>query len=159
MATNKRRGEASLIWIGAYKAIHGFLLIIVATGLFASVNLDLQTLLEHWVRILHLDADNRHIAALLHKAGLVDERQLKHFGGFVFAYGLVFVTEGIGLIFKQRWAEYLTLVVTLSFIPLELYEIIKHFTDFRLALVLINLAIAAYLVVMLRRKPIEANSR
>jgi uncharacterized membrane protein (DUF2068 family) len=153
MATDKRRGEASLLWIGAYKLLHGILLVIVATGLFTSVNVDLQTLLEHWVKVLHLDADNRHVAALLHEAGLIDERQLRHFSEFVFVYGAVFMTEGLGLIFKRGWAEYLTLIVTLSFIPLELYELLKRFTGFKLAILAINLAIAVFLIVMLKRKP------
>ena len=153
MKSNTRRGESSLIWIGTYKLVQGLLLAVVATGMLKSINGDLQTTLLEWVKALHFDADNRYVASFLHKAGLLDERQLKHLGGFTFAYGTIFMVEGVGLILKQRWAEYVTLVITLSFIPIEAWEIIKHCTAAKVILLVVNVAIAVYLVVMIRRKP------
>ena len=153
MKANARRGEASLIWIGTYKLVQGLLLAVVATGMLKSVNGDLQATLLEWVKALHFDADNRYVASLLRKADLIDERQLKHLGGLTFAYGAVFMIEGVGLILKQRWAEYVTLVITLSFIPIEVWEIIKHCTAAKVILLAVNVAIAVYLVVMIRRKP------
>ena len=153
MKSNTRRGESSLIWIGTYKLVQGLLLAVVATGMLKSINGDLQTTLLEWVKALHFDADNRYVASLLRKVDLIDERQLKHLGGFTFAYGTIFMVEGVGLILKQRWAEYLTLIITLSFVPIEVMEIVKHCTAAKVTLLVVNLAIAVYLVVMLRRKP------
>ncbi|MEP6670147.1 MAG: DUF2127 domain-containing protein [Chthoniobacter sp.] len=152
MPSHSAHGEASLVWIGGYKLVQGLLLAVVATGLLAGVNHDLQDMLGHWVKAWHFDADNRYSTALLHKAGLVDDQKLKQIGGLSFAYGAVFMVEGIGLVFKKRWAEYLTLVITLSFIPFEIFELAKHFTPIKLAILAVNLTIAVYLVVMLRRK-------
>jgi len=153
MKANARRGEASLIWIGTYKFTQGLLLAVVATGMLKSVNGDLQATLLEWIRALHFDADNRFIASLLRKADLIDERQLKHLGGFTFAYGAIFMIEGVGEILKQRWAEYVTLIITLSFVPIEVWEIIKHCTVAKVILLVVNVAIAVYLMVMIRRKP------
>lgn len=153
MKANARRGEASLIWIGAYKFVQGLLLAVVATGMLKSVNGDLQATLYAWVKAMHFDADNRYIASLLHKAGLLDDRQLKHLGGLTFAYGGIFMIEGVGLILKQRWAEYVTLIITLSFVPMEIWEIVKHCSVAKVILLVVNLAIAIYLIIMLRRKP------
>jgi len=152
MAANSRNGQASLIWIGVYKLVQGLLLLVVATGLLASVNHDLEAMAGQVVKLLHFDADNRHVAGLLHQAGLVSDRTLKHLGGLTFAYGAIFMVEGGGLVCKKRWAEYFTLVITLSFIPLEVFELWKHFTPAKVALLVLNVAIAAYLIVMLRRK-------
>ena len=156
MPSQSRDGEASLVWIGSYKLLQGLLLAIVATGLLASVNHDLQTMLGDAVKALHFDTGNRHVTALLQKTGLIDDQKLKRIGGLSLAYGAVFMVEGVGLILKKRWAEYLTLVITLSFIPLEVFELWKHFTVLKLALLVVNLAIALYLVVMLRRKPSQS---
>ena len=61
------------------------------------------------------------------------------------------LTEGTGLLLRQRWAEYFTVVVTGSFIPLELYELARHVTVLRLIVIGINVAIVWYLIAALRR--------
>ncbi len=155
MSDGARHGEASLVWVGSYKFIQGLLLAVVATGILKTVNGDLQTTLHEWIKSLHFDADNHYVASLLQKVGFVDEQKLKHLSGFTIAYGVVFMIEGVGLILKQRWAEYLTLVITLSLVPFEIMEIVKHCSVAKLVLLAVNLAIAVYLVVMLRRKGAE----
>jgi uncharacterized membrane protein (DUF2068 family) len=66
------------------------------------------------------------------------------------------LTEGTGLLLRQRWAEYFTVVVTGSFIPLELYELARHVTVPRLIVTGINVAIVWYLIVTLRRGGVQA---
>ena len=41
-------------------------------------------------------------------------------------YAAVFAVEGIGLWMQRRWAEWLTVVITASLIPLELWELIHR---------------------------------
>jgi uncharacterized membrane protein (DUF2068 family) len=41
-----------------------------------------------------------------------------------FAYAAIFATEGIGLWMQKRWAEWLTVIITASLIPLEVWELI-----------------------------------
>ena len=62
------------------------------------------------------------------------------------------LTEGIGLLMEKVWAEYLTLVLTVSFLPWELYELVRRPDWFRVSLLLINLAVLWYLIWLLRRK-------
>jgi uncharacterized membrane protein (DUF2068 family) len=47
---------------------------------------------------------------------------------------------------KRRWAEYFTIIVTSSFIPLELYEVAKRLTPIRLVVIALNVVIVLYLV-------------
>jgi uncharacterized membrane protein (DUF2068 family) len=65
-------------------------------------------------------------------------------------YGLIFCTEGIGLLMEKRWAEYLTAVVTGSFLPLEIYEIVQHQTILKGVLIGVNLGIFIYLIIRLK---------
>jgi len=67
-----------------------------------------------------------------------------------FTYAALFATEGVGLWLEKRWAEYLTVVATTSFIPFEVWEIVKKFTFVRLAFVIVNVAIVIYLILRLR---------
>ena len=53
---------------------------------------------------------------------------------------------------ERAWAEWLTIAVTASFLPWELYEIVKKLEWIRVGLFVINLAALAYLVFALKRK-------
>ena len=60
--------------------------------------------------------------------------------------------QGIGLLRGHTWAEWLTALVTSSFIPIECYEIAKGATVWNVALLIVNSAIVVYLVRHLRRR-------
>ena len=67
-------------------------------------------------------------------------------------YAALFLTEGTGLLFRKRWAEWLTIVATSSLMPIEVYELFKKFTAVRLVALLINAAVVLYLIYLVRQK-------
>jgi uncharacterized membrane protein (DUF2068 family) len=67
-------------------------------------------------------------------------------------YAGLFLTEGIGLWLEKRWAEWLTVIITSSLVPIEIYEIYRHPTAIKIAVLLINIAIVAYLLYRIRDK-------
>ena len=67
-------------------------------------------------------------------------------GAAVAAYALLEGIEAIGLWFAKRWAEYLTFVATIVFIPYEVDELIKSVTVLKVLALVINVAIAVYLL-------------
>jgi uncharacterized membrane protein (DUF2068 family) len=74
-----------------------------------------------------------------------------HALGFVtLAYAAVFAVEGVGLWLHRRWAEWLTTVVTASLIPLEVWELFHHATLGKAVVLILNVAIVAYLASRLR---------
>src|SRR5262249_47735664 len=50
-----------------------------------------------------------------------------------------------GLLLKKRWAEWLTVLVTASFVPFEVYEIAQRGGAAKIAALVLNVAIVAYL--------------
>ena len=62
------------------------------------------------------------------------------------AYGVIEGIEAVGLWYQQRWAEYLTFIVTASLLPFEIYEIAHRSTPFKIAAFIVNLAVVAYLL-------------
>jgi uncharacterized membrane protein (DUF2068 family) len=62
------------------------------------------------------------------------------------AYALLQATEAVGLWTGKRWAEYLTFVATGLFIPIEVWELTVSQTPLKVAALMINLAILAYLL-------------
>jgi uncharacterized membrane protein (DUF2068 family) len=64
----------------------------------------------------------------------------------VIAYGALEATEMVGLWFTKRWAEYLTFLATIVFIPFEVYELTGSVSALKVITLVINVAIAAYLL-------------
>lgn len=61
-------------------------------------------------------------------------------------YAAIEAIEAVGLWYQQRWAEYLTFLVTTSLLPLELYEIANRATPFKVIAFAINVAVVVYLL-------------
>jgi uncharacterized membrane protein (DUF2068 family) len=62
------------------------------------------------------------------------------------AYAVLEGVEAVGLWYQRRWAEYLTFVVTILFLPYEIYELARAVSVFKVIAFLINIAIAVYLL-------------
>jgi len=68
----------------------------------------------------------------------------------LFAYAAIQVAEGVGLWSLKRWGEYLAVVATSIFLPLEVYELTEKITWLRVTAFVVNLGLVAYLVLSKR---------
>jgi uncharacterized membrane protein (DUF2068 family) len=64
----------------------------------------------------------------------------------VLAYGALQLLEGVGLWLMRRWGEYVAVVGTSVFIPLEVYELVERVTWVRVAAMVVNVAAVIYLL-------------
>jgi uncharacterized membrane protein (DUF2068 family) len=71
-------------------------------------------------------------------------------GAAIAAYAVLEGVEAIGLWLGKRWAEYLTFVATVVFVPYEVYELTKSVTWLKVVALVINVAIAVYLLLAKR---------
>jgi uncharacterized membrane protein (DUF2068 family) len=138
--------------IGLFKLFKGISLLIAGFGLLRLLHRDVATVTEHWIEVLRVDPDNRFIHRALLKIFKVTPKQLKELSVGTFVYSAVFLTEATGLLARKHWAEYMTLISTGLFIPLEVYEIHRHFTILKLVVTVVNLLIVWYLAVRIRRR-------
>ena len=143
-----RRGNSKvLIAIAVFKLIKALLLIAIGIGAVALLDKgDTIGTLHHVARELGLDPNRRLITQAIAKISGVDRRKLEEVGVGTFAYAIVFLVEGSGLLLHRRWAEYLTVVVTASFIPFEIYELAHEPSAMKAAGLILNALIVAYLV-------------
>lgn len=75
------------------------------------------------------------------------------------AYALVESTEAVGLVLRKAWAEWLVIVVTVSFVPLELFELLRRPLPFKLLTLLANILVLIYLLKRLLDKRAEEPRR
>jgi uncharacterized membrane protein (DUF2068 family) len=137
--------------IAAFKIFKGLVLFAVGIGALKLLHKDLAFEVERWADIFRVDPHNRYIHRLLERFSILDARKLRELSVGTFFYSALLLTEGTGLLLGKRWAEYFTIVVTSSFVPLEVYELTKRVSAARLVVLLINVVIVVYLVIELRR--------
>ena len=143
--------DATLVVIGAFKLAKAILLLALGLGLLRLGHDDVAGALAQWATQLHIDPDGRYVGRVVHALAAFDEQRLRAVSAGLFVYSALFLTEGVGLVLRKRWAEYFTVIVTGSFLPLELYEVARHPGRIRVAVLLINVTIVWYLVRRLRR--------
>jgi uncharacterized membrane protein (DUF2068 family) len=152
----KIKGSRGLLLIAAFKLIKGLGLLALGIGALRLLHKDVAAEIAQWLDALRVDPHNRYIQILIEKLGMVDDRKLKALSVGTFFYSALFLTEGVGLALRKRWAEYLTIISTASLLPLEVYEIAKRADAARIVVLLANIAIVAYLVIEVRRtRPIH----
>jgi uncharacterized membrane protein (DUF2068 family) len=104
-----------------------------------------------WIHALTADPHGTYVDRLLARIGSLDPHELREIGVGSLAYAAVFVVEGIGLLLRRTWAEVLTVLVTTSFIPLEVYQLARHPSWMKICVLVVNAAVVVYLLWRLRR--------
>jgi uncharacterized membrane protein (DUF2068 family) len=144
--TTRRSHDYWIIAIAIFKLVKGVLLLIVGIGALSLIHKDVAETVAQWVDLIRVDPDNRHIHGFLVKLELVDARKLEEISAGTFFYAALLLTEGAGLLLKKRWAEYFTIIVTGSFIPMEAYELVRHPSIGKTLLLIFNVVVVWYLI-------------
>jgi uncharacterized membrane protein (DUF2068 family) len=145
MARRARLPVDALYLIAAFKLFKALLLLAVAFGVLGLLHRGVAQEVYRWAQTFRVDPNNRYVHRLLAQLFSLQPRQLRELGVGTFFYSAIFFTEGIGLSFRKRWAEYFTIFVTCSFVPLEVYELTRRVTFSRGLVLVLNLAAVAYL--------------
>jgi uncharacterized membrane protein (DUF2068 family) len=127
---------------------------LAALGLLAffMVHHDLTQALRHWIAVLGLAPGGHWVRLALAEAGVLSDRQLREIGLVCFLYAGLFAIEGAGLLLRRRWGEWVSIIITGSFIPIEIYETFRNPHVGRALGTLVNIAAVAYLVVRVRQR-------
>jgi uncharacterized membrane protein (DUF2068 family) len=152
MPQTKRHGQGLRI-IAAFKLLKACSLIALGVGALKLLHRDVAAVAEHWINMFQVDPRNHFINLLLTRLSHLDDRRLKALSVGTFIYAGIFLVEGVGLALQRRWAEYFTIITTSSFLPIEIYELLKRVSIGRSLALVVNLAVVAYLIFELRRFP------
>jgi uncharacterized membrane protein (DUF2068 family) len=132
--------------IALYKMVKVLLLLAVAYGELKLRDADLVERLLSWAQA-HPGGLEHHLVELaVEWFSNLSQSRVEALRMVTLAYAAVFAIEGVGLWMRKRWAEWLTVVITASLIPLECWEMISRPSIGKLLIILGNAAIVAYLV-------------
>lgn len=144
MADEKRDTGITLIAIGKWLKALG--LIAVGVLAIAASKSDTHALLGSYADWFRIDPHNRYLVRAISKISGMDKHRLHEIGIGTFVYAALFLVEGTGLWFKKHWAEWLTIAITTSFIPLEVYELVKEPSAGKVVALVLNVAAVIYLL-------------
>jgi uncharacterized membrane protein (DUF2068 family) len=144
--TKHPRHNKWLILIAGYKVVQALLFIALGVGALRLLHKDIEITLTSLIDHLRFNPESKLVNFILVKASIIDDHMLRQFSAVVFGYAGLGLLEGIGLYLEKTWAEYLTLVITASFLPWEIYEVMHRLTWIRSSLLVLNAFVLLYLL-------------
>jgi uncharacterized membrane protein (DUF2068 family) len=145
-STRPKRHNRWLILIAAFKLAQALLFVLIGVGALQLLHKDIGDVLARLADHLRFNPESRFVNFILDRASLLDDRLLRRIGEVGFIYAGLDLIEGIGLYLEKAWAEYLTLAITASFLPWEIFEVIRRLTWVRSGLLVVNALVFFYLV-------------
>ncbi len=158
MDESGNRKPSAILAIGIFKLVKGLLLAATGAGALSLLHKDVEKTLSHWIALLRVDPDNEMIHGMASRLFSLTPRQLKEISAGTFFYAALLLIEGIGLLMRKGWAEYLTVITTAALLPVEIYELIKRFTGIRVGVLILNLMIVGYLIWRIKIRQVEKNN-
>ncbi|WP_371499221.1 DUF2127 domain-containing protein [Kitasatospora sp. NBC_00374] len=98
----------------------------------------------------HWDLEHSPVVDTVRKAFGHEHRTLVLLAVGLVAYAVIEIVEAVGLWMNRRWAEYLAVVATAAFLPIEAYELTEHISVLKICTLLLN--IVAVLWILLSKR-------
>lgn len=152
IAQKQRQHHTGLVLIAVYKLLQALFFIALGVGAMQLVGKDVGDVLAQIASDLRFNPESRFVNFLLDRASLLDDPMLRRIGFAAFCYAGIGIFEGIGLYLEKAWGEYLTAIITASFLPFELHEILRRFTLPRVGLLVANVLVLIYLLGMIAER-------
>jgi uncharacterized membrane protein (DUF2068 family) len=147
MNEKQHKHKTGLVVIAVGKLIQVLLVLAAGAAALIFVNRVPPERLAQWANATAPQSE--FLQGLVDKVLGTDNKTLAIFGKASFAYAALFAVEAVGLWFEKRWAEYLTVLVTGSLIPFEVYGLTQEFSVVKLVTLLVNVAVVVYLTIRL----------
>jgi uncharacterized membrane protein (DUF2068 family) len=149
-----KRERVGLELVAAYSFVKAVALIAAGMGALGLLNGRVAIAANRWLEGLALRHESRLAGRMadyvLPYLDRVTGRHLIEIALGAFFFAAIYIIEGVGLWRCRRWAEYLTIGVSASFLPFELIAIFRHVTLPLLVTFILNVAVVAFLAWQVR---------
>ncbi|MDB6065062.1 MAG: hypothetical protein JWR26_1270 [Pedosphaera sp.] len=135
----------TLYLIIVLKILKGLLFVGLAFTAYMLSDNDLPAEYHHWLHIIRANPERKFWSDLAVQIGNLTEANMRMAAIGTLVYSLFSWVEGIGLMFRISWAGWLSIGESAFFIPIEIFELIKHFTWPVFVILILNIFIVWYL--------------
>jgi uncharacterized membrane protein (DUF2068 family) len=142
--------------VAAFEALKGAIVLFAGFGLARAIRYDVGDVAEQLVHRLHLDPAKKYPRIFLDLANNLSDGQLWALAALAMAYAALRFAEAYGLWFERRWAEWLATLSGGVYVPVEIYELTRSVTPFKVGALILNTLVVAYMCrLLLRRRVVE----
>ena len=141
-----KRPDFGLRVIIVWKCVKVCIMTAVGITAFALMNSDIHDLGVRAVNWLGIDPTRPTVQKILESLTGLTPGRMALIGSGALLYATVLGLQAWGLHRRRVWAEWLTVIVTASLIPVEIYEIVSHATLGKVLALIANIAIVVYLL-------------
>jgi len=141
-----KRPDFGLRVIIIWKVVKGFLMLAIGITALALIKSDLHAIAVDIVGWFGLDPASPRISRFLAKLVGVSPGRIGVIAAGALGVAALMFVEAWGLHRRRVWAEWLTVIVTASLIPVEIYHLVKHASVGKVATLVANVAIVVYLL-------------
>jgi uncharacterized membrane protein (DUF2068 family) len=132
--------------VALFEALKGVLVLAGGSGLLLLVHKDVHALAVRLIQHLHLNPASRYPEIFLDAANSLHDSRLVLLALGAAVYAAVRLAEAYGLYYARAWAEWLAAGSGALYVPVEMFELLRHATGLRATLLLANLAVVAIMV-------------
>lgn len=132
--------------IAVVETVKGLIVVSAGFGALRLLHHDAKQVAIALVTRLHIDPNGREAGIFLELADHLTSTRLWGLAAMAMAYAVVRFIEGYGLWLGKRWASWVGVVGGGAYVPIEIYELIRHPSVPKCGVLLFNVAVVAYLV-------------
>lgn len=145
VAPRRKSRAPTLYAIIALKLIKGVLLLLFALVVFSLWDENVQEELSRTLRQVNPAGADPTLAAVEQTLRTMSFRTIQLFAAGSFLYGAFAIVEGAGLIFRAAWAGWMVIAESAVFVPLEIWEVLTHYSLAAVLILVLNIGIVWYL--------------
>lgn len=136
--------------VATFEFVKGIFVVVMGICALALVHKDAWLYAESLLARLHISTDRRSAQLFLDFADSVTDARLWAAARIAFSYAALRFTEAYGLWKGRVWAEWVALVAGGLLLPMEVRQLMRGLTPFRIALFIGNLAVVLYMLYIIR---------
>ncbi|MFS4460337.1 DUF2127 domain-containing protein [Bdellovibrio sp. HCB2-146] len=129
-----------------FEAFKGLLVLAGGLGLLDLMHRNLEKVGRQLLSQIGVNPRDEYPKIFLRFLSEINDGNIRMLAFFAFAYSLLRFTEAYGLWRGENWAKWLGIISGAIYLPLEFYEMAKHFTAVKLAITVVNILVVIYLV-------------
>ena len=129
-----------------FEAGKGALVLLAGFGLFGLLHRDAESAADLLSRRLHLNPAKEHARIFVELLSNLSSSRLWMLAGLALTYSCVRFIEAYGLWRNRPWAKWLAALSGAIYVPFELYELYLGVNAVKVAALILNIAVVAYMV-------------
>jgi uncharacterized membrane protein (DUF2068 family) len=153
------RPSPALRTLAVLETAKGALAFAASCGLVSLRHTDLHAAIEAFLVHHRIDPEKHYTRMFIDSLARASNHHVGQIAAFGFVYALIRVVEGYGLWQGKHWAEWFAAISAGLYLPYEIHHFVHHPRLFSTGVILLNIALVAYLGKLLAQQSANRHAR